>query len=74
MSCYALFYLGNDQLTLRALVFFLKNKNKKHFYFNILKGYRLSIFFFFFFFLLKVANIPCFILIAVEIFHNIIRK
>jgi hypothetical protein len=29
---------------------------------------------FFFFFLLKVANIRCFILIAVEIFHYIIRK
>jgi hypothetical protein len=28
----------------------------------------------FFFLLLKVANIRCFILIAVEIFHNIIRK
>jgi hypothetical protein len=27
-----------------------------------------------FFFILKVANIRCFILIAVEIFHNIIRK
>ena len=27
-----------------------------------------------FFFLLKVANIQCFILIAIEIFHNIIRK
>jgi hypothetical protein len=26
------------------------------------------------FFILKVANIRCFILIAVEIFHNIIRK
>ena len=26
------------------------------------------------FFLLKVANIQCFILIAVETFHNIIRK
>ena len=26
------------------------------------------------FFLLKVAKIRCFILIAVEIFHNIIRK
>ena len=26
------------------------------------------------FFILKVANILCFILIAVEIFHNIIRK
>ena len=26
-----------------------------------------------FFFILKVANIRCFILIAVEIFHNIIR-
>jgi hypothetical protein len=26
------------------------------------------------FFLLKVANIRCFILIAVEIFHNVIRK
>jgi hypothetical protein len=28
----------------------------------------------FFFFILKVANIRCFILIAVEIFHYIIRK
>jgi hypothetical protein len=27
-----------------------------------------------FFFILKVANIRCFILIAVDIFHNIIRK
>ena len=27
-----------------------------------------------FFLLLKVANIPCFILIVVEIFHNITRK
>jgi hypothetical protein len=27
-----------------------------------------------FFFILKVANIRCFILIAVAIFHNIIRK
>jgi hypothetical protein len=27
-----------------------------------------------FFFIFKVANIRCFILIAVEIFHNIIRK
>jgi hypothetical protein len=27
-----------------------------------------------FFFILKVANILCFILIAVEFFHNIIRK
>ena len=27
-----------------------------------------------FFFILKVANIRCFILIAVEIIHNIIRK
>ena len=27
-----------------------------------------------FFYILKVANIRCFILIAVEIFHNIIRK
>ena len=27
-----------------------------------------------FFFLLKVANIRCFILITVEIFHNIIHK
>ena len=27
-----------------------------------------------FFYILKVANIWCFILIAVEIFHNIIRK
>jgi hypothetical protein len=27
-----------------------------------------------FFFILKVANIPCFKLIAVEIFHNIIPK
>jgi hypothetical protein len=26
------------------------------------------------FFILKVANIRCFILIAVDIFHNIIRK
>ena len=26
------------------------------------------------FFILKVANIRCFILIAVEIFHNIVRK
>ena len=28
----------------------------------------------YFFLILKVANIRCFILIAVEIFHNIIRK
>ena len=28
----------------------------------------------FFVYILKVANIRCFILIAVEIFHNIIRK
>ena len=28
----------------------------------------------FFLFILKVANIRCFILMAVEIFHNIIRK
>ena len=27
-----------------------------------------------FFFILKVANIRCFIQIAVEIFHNVIRK
>ena len=27
-----------------------------------------------FFFILKIANIRCFILIAVEMFHNIIRK
>ena len=26
------------------------------------------------FFFIKIANIQCFILIAVEIFHNIIRK
>jgi len=37
----------------------------------ILKAYRLSELNFF---LLKVANIQCFILIAGEIFHNIIRK
>jgi hypothetical protein len=37
-----------------------------------LKAYRLSELIFFY--LLKVANIRCFILIAVEIFHNIIRK
>ena len=37
-----------------------------------LKTYRLSESIFFF--LLKVANIRCFILIEVEIFHNIIRK
>jgi len=37
-----------------------------------LKAYRLSEFNFFL--ILKVANIRCFILIAVEIFHNIIRK
>ena len=36
-----------------------------------LKAYRLSELIFF---LLKVANIRCFILIAVEIFHNIICK
>jgi hypothetical protein len=36
-----------------------------------LKEYRLSKLIFF---ILKVANIRCFILIAVEIFHNIIRK
>jgi hypothetical protein len=39
----------------------------------ILKAYRLSELIFLFF-LLKVANIRCFILIAVEIFHNVIRK
>ena len=37
-----------------------------------LKAYRLSELICFF--ILKVANIRCFILIAVEIFHNIIRK
>ena len=37
-----------------------------------LKAYRLSELNFFL--LLKVANIRCFILIAVEIFHNIIHK
>ena len=37
-----------------------------------LKAYRLSELIFFF--ILEVANIRCFILIAVEIFHNIIRK
>ena len=37
-----------------------------------LKAYRLSELNLFF--ILKVANIRCFILIAVEIFHNIIRK
>jgi hypothetical protein len=36
-----------------------------------LKAYRLSELIFF---ILKVANIRCFILIAVAIFHNIIRK
>ena len=37
-----------------------------------LKAYRLSELNFLF--ILKVANIRCFILIAVEIFHNIICK
>jgi len=37
-----------------------------------LKAYRLSEMNFIFLF--KVANFRCFILIAVEIFHNIIRK
>jgi hypothetical protein len=37
--------------------------------YNQLKAVRIE-----FFFILKVANIRCFILIAVEIFHNIIRK
>ena len=41
-------------------------------WFMVLKAYRLSEFLFFL--ILKVANIRCFILIAVEIFHNIIRK
>jgi hypothetical protein len=35
----------------------------------MLKAVRIEIFF-----ILKVANIRCFILIAVAIFHNIIRK
>jgi hypothetical protein len=39
---------------------------------NPLKGYRLSELNFFI--LLKVANIRCFIRIAVEIFHNIMHK
>ena len=39
---------------------------------NTLKAYRLSEWNFFF--MLKVGNIRCYILIAVEIFHNIIRK
>jgi hypothetical protein len=38
----------------------------------ILKAYRLSELNIFF--ILKVANIRCFMLIAVEIFHNIMRK
>ena len=38
---------------------------------NPLKAYKLSELIFF---ILKVANIRCFILNAVEIFHNIIRK
>jgi hypothetical protein len=40
--------------------------------FKQLKAYRLSELNFFL--ILKVANIRCFILIAVEIVHNIIRK
>ena len=39
---------------------------------NLLMAYRLSELNFLF--VVKVANIRCFILIAVEIFHNIIRK
>ena len=38
---------------------------------SCLKAYRLSEWIFF---ILKDANVRCFILIAVEIFHNIIRK
>jgi len=56
----------------------LNSVNKQHIFFLImstskpLKAYRLSELNFFF--ILKVANIRCFILIAVEIFHNIIHK
>jgi hypothetical protein len=49
----------------------LKTEVKMYINVKCLKAYRLSKFNFF---ISKFANIRCFILIAVEIFHNIIRK
>ena len=69
-----------EKIQERALCFIyedyenLLKKSKLQSYLKIrrLKAYRLSELNIFFIF--KVANIRCFILIAVEIFHNIIRK
>jgi hypothetical protein len=49
----------------------VKTEVKMYINVNYLKAYRLSKLIFF---ILKFANIRCFILIAVEIFHNIIHK
>ena len=49
-----------------------ENKNQGNIISHCLKAYRLSELNLFF--ILKVSNIRCFILIAVEIFHNIIHK
>ena len=49
----------------------VKTEVKMYINVNYLKAFRLSKLIFF---ILKFANIRCFILIAVENFHNIIRK
>jgi hypothetical protein len=49
----------------------VKTEVKMYINVNYLKAYRLSKLIFF---ILEFDNIRCFILIAVEIFHNIIRK
>jgi hypothetical protein len=67
--------LRKRPINFKGVGFFFEKQKQKTFLFQHFKGIQaVNFFFFFFFFLLKVANIPCFILIAVEIFHNIIRK
>ena len=71
-KCAFLKYFGGGGIACLPTFPLLKMRFMKQQTNYFLKAYRLSELNFFL--LLKVANIRCFILIAVEIFHNIIRK